>query len=275
MVICCTHRGIPICALHPLTKFHPCAILPGQRPIAFGNGGHLLEFDISLFNTGRVPLNQKLHTCIVLDRSGSMETCRTDAIGAVNSFLRQSKSDQGTDGRLSLIAFDTGSIDVLRDRVPLATCAEIRPEEYQPRGGTPLLDAVAHGVALLDKSVQPKERQVLAIMTDGLENASKEYSKEAVHALLTRKQKEQGWLVVYLGADHDAWEQARHLGLSQGNTAAFHKDAASVAMAAITSRVARYAMASAPIVDAMDGGFTAAERDSLERSSKSGGKPGA
>lgn len=211
---------------------------------------------------------QELHTCIVLDRSGSMESCRTDAVGAVNSFIRQSKSAEPANGRLSLIVFDSGSIDVLRDKVPLGTCAELLADEYQPRGGTPLLDAVGHGVALLDKSRHAGERQVLAIMTDGLENASKEYSKDAIRALLERKQKDDGWLIVYLGADHDAWEQARHLGLSQGNTAAFDKEATSGIRFALSGRVARYAAAEAPARESMRGGFTSAERAGLKKPAK-------
>jgi len=213
---------------------------------------------------------QKLHTCIVLDRSGSMESCRSDAVGAVNSFIRQSKSTDAASGRLSLIVFDSGSIDVLRDKVPLGTCAELMAEEYQPRGGTPLLDAVGHGVSLLDKAGQAGERHVLAIMTDGLENASREYTKEGVKALLERKQNEEGWLVVYLGADHDAWEQARHLGLSRGNTAAFDKQATGGIMFALSGRLDRYAQAMAPAEEAKSGGFTSHERASLK---KKRGKP--
>src|SRR5262245_52293213 len=156
---------------------------------------------------------QKVHVGIVLDRSGSMEDCRADAIGAVNSYLRQVKDDKELDGRVSLIIFDSDGIDVIRDRVPAAECSILDPKEYQPRAATPLLDAVGHGAALLDKRKETGERCILAIMTDGLENASREYTKESIKALLDRKQKDEGWLVLYLGAGHDAWEQARDMGL--------------------------------------------------------------
>ena len=152
---------------------------------------------------------QKVHVGIVLDRSGSMEDCRADAIGAVNSYLRQVKDDKELEAKVSLIIFDSQGIDVIRDRVPSTGCAELAPSEYQPRAQTPLLDAVGHGAALLDKHKEPGERSILAIMTDGLENASREYTKDTIKALLDRKQKEDGWLVLYLGAGHDAWQQAR------------------------------------------------------------------
>ena len=168
---------------------------------------------------------QKVHVGIVLDRSGSMEDCRTDAIGAVNSYLRQVKDDRSMEARISLTIFDSNGIDVIRDRVPAATCAELGASEYQPRAQTPLLDAVGHGAAHLDRSKEAGERCVLAIMTDGLENASREYTKETVRALLDRKQKEEGWLVLYLGAGHDAWSQAGAMGLHAGNVAGFDKRA--------------------------------------------------
>src|SRR5690606_1519811 len=111
---------------------------------------------------------QKVHACIVLDRSGSMEDCRTDAIGAVNSYLRQMKEDKDQDGRISLVIFDSEGIDTIRDRAPARSCAELVAAEYQPRAATPLLDAVGKGAALLDDRSDKDERRVLAIMTDGL-----------------------------------------------------------------------------------------------------------
>ena len=203
---------------------------------------------------------QKVHVGIVLDRSGSMEDCRTDAIGAVNSYLRQVKDDKEMEASISLITFDSQSIDVIRDKAPAGSCAELAASEYQPRASTPLLDAVGHGVALLDKRKEPGERCILAVMTDGLENASREYTKETVKALIDRKQKEDGWLVLYLGAGHDAWAQANAMGLHAGNVAAFDKQAVGVSMAAIGARSKRYAMATDAVDEAASGGFTDGER---------------
>jgi hypothetical protein len=203
---------------------------------------------------------QKVHVGIVLDRSGSMEDCRTDAIGAVNSYLRQVKDDKDVEASISLTTFDSQSIEVIRDKAPAGSCAELTPSEYQPRASTPLLDAVGHGVALLDKRKEAGERCILAVMTDGLENASREYTKETLKALLDRKQKEEGWLVLYLGAGHDAWAQARAIGLHAGNVAAFDKQAVGVSMAAFGARSKRYAMAADAADEATSGGFTDGER---------------
>jgi hypothetical protein len=211
---------------------------------------------------------QKVHVGIVLDRSGSMEDCRADAIGAVNSYLRQVKDDKDLDASVSLVIFDSQGIDVIRDRVPIAGCAELSASEYQPRAQTPLLDAVGHGAALLDKRKQPGERTILAIMTDGLENASREYTKETIKALLDRKQKEEGWLVLYLGAGHDAWEQARTMGLFAGNVAAFSKQHVQASMASVATRAKRYAVASEPAAEAAIGGFTEQERAGMKSGEK-------
>jgi len=203
---------------------------------------------------------QKVHACIVLDRSGSMEDCRTDAIGAVNSYLRQMREDKEQDGRVSLIIFDSEGIDTIRDRAPAGSCAELGTTEYQPRASTPLLDAVGKGAALLDARSEKDERRVLAIMTDGLENASREYTKESIKTLLERKQKEEGWLVLYLGAGHDSWAQAQHMGLNAGNTSSFVKASIGSASAAMYARQKRYAAAPDFTVEAALGGFTLEER---------------
>jgi hypothetical protein len=211
---------------------------------------------------------QKVHVAIVLDRSGSMEDCRTDAIGAVNSYLRQIKDDRDMEAAVSLITFDSQGIDLIRDHVPAGSCAELAAAEYQPRASTPLLDAVGHGVSVLDKGKQPAERCILAVMTDGLENASREYTKETIKALLDRKQKEDGWLVLYLGAGHDAWAQAGAIGLHAGNVASFSKTAMARSMGSIGKRAKRYAMAADAAAEAASGGFTDRERADMQDARK-------
>jgi hypothetical protein len=211
---------------------------------------------------------QKVHVGIVLDRSGSMEDCRTDAIGAINSYLRQVKDDKDMEASVSLVIFDSQGIDVIRDHVPAGSCAELAASEYQPRASTPLLDAVGHGVALLDKRKTAGERCILAVMTDGLENASREYTKETIKALLDRKQKEDGWLVLYLGAGHDAWAQASAMGLQAGNVASFAKSAIGGSIGSMGKRAKRYAMAADAVSEAASGGFTDAERADMQEAKK-------
>ena len=168
---------------------------------------------------------QKVHISIVLDRSGSMEAARGDAVNAVNGYLRQIRADTTMDARLSLVLFDSQSIDTIRDRLRVDVCPELTIEEYEPRGSTPLLDAVGYSVGILDCLSDKDERRIVAILTDGLENASREYTRAQLKDLLDRKQSEDGWLVLYLGAGHDSWSQARQIGIAARNTADFSMSA--------------------------------------------------
>ncbi len=167
---------------------------------------------------------QKVHISIVLDRSGSMAEQRHEAVGAVNSYLRTVREDNSMQARLSLVIFDSQSIDTIRDRVPVARCPDLTLDEYQPRAATPLLDAVGYSVGIQDCLSGRDERRMLAILTDGLENASREYTRDKLKSLLDRKQKD-GWLIVYLGAGHDSWHQASQIGIKANHTADFSLDA--------------------------------------------------
>ena len=213
-------------------------------------------------------MTKKVHICIVLDRSGSMEDCRTDAIGAVNSYLRQVRDDKEMLARVSLVIFDSESIDTIRDRVLAATCPELGASEYQPRASTPLLDAVGRGIGLLDGKSESDERRILAVMTDGLENASREFTKERLKALIDRKQKEEGWLVLYLGAGHDSWSQAQHIGVVAANVANFSKASMGQTSAATFARSKRYVDSSDPVRAYMSDGFTGEERDAMMEGDK-------
>lgn len=204
---------------------------------------------------------QKVHVAIVLDRSGSMESCRTDAIGAVNGYLRLVREDKEMDARISLVIFDSQSIDTIRDRVSAGSCPNLDPVEYQPRDATPLLDAVGSGAGLLDRHAEEGERCILAVMTDGLENASKEYTNERLKTLLERKQKDNNWLVVYLGADHDSWAQARAMGIQPTRVASFAKDNIASTGDILYAFSGRLRMSEPR--DAVDVGFTDEERAEL------------
>lgn len=201
---------------------------------------------------------KSVHITIVLDRSGSMESCRTDAIGAVNGYLRQVKGDAEMAARISLVTFDSQSIDVIRDRVAAKSCPDLDPNEYQPRAGTPLLDAVGSAAALLARHAEQGERCILAVMTDGLENASREYTKDQIKALLERKQKEDGWLVVYLGAGHDSWAQAGTMGIDAALVADFHKSNVGATSGPLFALAGRYVKGDASAA------FTTEERAAMK-----------
>jgi uncharacterized protein YegL len=208
---------------------------------------------------------RKVHISIVLDRSGSMADCRDDAVAAVNGYLRQVRRDGTAETRLSVILFDSTSIDTIRDRVPVKACPELTLDEYAPRGGTPLLDAVGYSIGLLDCLSDKDERRIMAIMTDGLENASREYTRAKLKGLLDRKQKEDGWLIVYLGAGHDSWRQADQIGIRATHTADFRLSAPGEAAAVLHAVASRFASASHAATGQQTSALTADERARLLR----------
>ena len=163
---------------------------------------------------------QKAHISIVLDRSGSMEAARFDVVDAINSYLTHIKGDTVVASRLSVVTFNSQGIDTIRDRVPVDRCEDLALEEYEPQGGTPLLDAVSYSVGILDCLSGKSERRIMAILTDGLENGSRGTTRAGLKLLLQRKQAD-GWLMLYLGTGHDSVTQAGQIGIAPWHTADF------------------------------------------------------
>jgi Mg-chelatase subunit ChlD len=144
----------------------------------------------------------------LLDRSGSMESCRDDTIGGFNSFVK----DQAViGGKLTLIQFDheiqtTYTNVELKDVVPLTT------ETFKPRGSTALLDAIGETIKS-PKCTHP----VVIILTDGQENSSVKFTKAHIKDLIEQKTKD-GWTFMYLGANQDAFAEAGAMGIAPACT---------------------------------------------------------
>lgn len=153
----------------------------------------------------------------VLDRSGSMHTMKTDAIGGFNSFVAEQAKDPG-ECRLSLLQFDDEH-QVDYEGVPVGDIAELTDETFVPRGRTALRDAIARGVGLLTERIG-KGLGVLAILTDGRENASTEIGGEDLKLLLEDCEAK-GWGVLYLGANQDAVAVAVDLGIKPARASTF------------------------------------------------------
>lgn len=149
----------------------------------------------------------------LLDRSGSMETCRDDTIGGFNAFV----SDQKTlGGKLTLVQFDHEIKNVYED-TPLGDVAPLTIETFQPRGSTALMDAIGRTI----KAHDSKTGVVFIIQTDGEENSSHTYTKAHIKDLIEQKTKD-GWTFMYLGANQDAFAEAGSMGIAP--TATLHYD---------------------------------------------------
>jgi uncharacterized protein YegL len=148
---------------------------------------------------------------IVLDRSGSMSGSQKVTMEALNTYLKELKKERGINASLTLSTFDSISIDIPISRVSIKTLKSFPADILKPRGGTPLFDAIGLAIHDLENIIETSDdNKVLVIVTDGLENASKEYTFENISSKIKEKE-EAGWLIIYLGADHDAFRQSNSL----------------------------------------------------------------
>lgn len=159
-----------------------------------------------------------VHFYILLDRSGSMESMRSDVIGGYNGFIAGQRNTSGQ-ARVTLVQFDSqDDQELLLDAVSLDRVPELTAETFVPRGGTPLLDATAtmiesiHGRRAVRRVLgRTPEEIVVVTVTDGEENQSSRYALRHVRRLVDAG-KADGWSFVYLGAGLDAYGDAARMG---------------------------------------------------------------
>jgi uncharacterized protein YegL len=204
-------------------------------------------------------LKSKLNVVVVLDRSGSMQGSEHAAVGALNHYFASLRDDATCDAFVTLLMFDSLSIDTVFSAVPCAH-AHFGIEQFQPRGTTPLLDAVGAGVNVLDRLVADQELAALVVVTDGHENASRHYTFQKINELLTHRQKEKKWLVLFLGADIDAWAQGHALGMHAGRSMSIDRARMADAMDVVGAATRRYTSMGDPV--AAD--FSVAERKRVQ-----------
>lgn len=189
-----------------------------------------------------------------------MEECRDKTIGAFNEYINSLKTQSKAGTRLSLTIFDSDGIDLVHDSMRVAEVPRLTRDTFVPRAMTPLFDAVGKTVAAIDTvNLLPDERVSLAILTDGLENASREMTADAVKKLLIDRQERCNWLVQYLGANQSAWEAGAQIGVAAAHAMDFSTAAMDCAMSSISASQARYRAAPAAAAR-IAASFTPAER---------------
>jgi uncharacterized protein YegL len=177
---------------------------------------------------------------LVVDRSGSMQDIRTDAEGGVNAFIENQAKESG-EALLTLVQFDT-EYEFLHTGVPIKNVTKYN---LVPRGSTALLDAVGRAInetgeriAKLDEAYRPG-LVVFVVMTDGLENSSREFSKSKIKEMIRHQQDNYGWQFTFLGADQDAFAEANAMGIDAAGAANFAKNKVAGAWGATAAKVAR------------------------------------
>ena len=164
----------------------------------------------------------------IIDRSGSMEPVRSDAIGGFNAFLEAQQKLPG-DAHLTLVLFDH-EYDRVLDAVPLAAVQPFTAETYMPRGTTALLDAVGRTIddvgdrlANTPEVVRPG-KVLVCILTDGMENASRDYTRDRVKGMIEHQQQKYGWEFMFLAANQDAFGEAGAMGIASQDAASYVSD---------------------------------------------------
>jgi len=206
---------------------------------------------------------KELHTYILLDRSGSMAGGKwTEAISSINYFIQKQKEQKDFKSFITLAVFDgtnapvfthpnlggvrhfnefkneSLSFDVLRESVDAETCIPLVYAETSPRGATPLFDATAKLLDLASK--RSAKYTSIVIMTDGEENASKTWTKEAIKERLKNLTEKNNWQVTFLGADFDVTSQAMSVGIGIDSTASVSRGRMMDAVALYSSKTSDF-----------------------------------
>jgi hypothetical protein len=204
------------------------------------------------------------HIYFLLDRSGSMQSIKTDTEGGFAAFVEEQRSAAG-ECRVTLAQFDT-DYDVVYSSLDVA---DVPALDLHPRGSTALLDAMGRLItdsgkqlAALPEADRPGA-VIVAIMTDGMENASREWTHPAIKALVEQQTKHYGWQFLYMGADQDAIEVGASLGVHADHSVTFARGKAGDAMRVKSMKIsawrgARQADPAAPLA-----AFTEEERTRL------------
>ena len=164
----------------------------------------------------------------ILDRSGSMAGLEDDTIGGFNSMIRKQKAEDG-EALVSTVLFDNYT-EVIHDRVDIQKIQPMTHKDYYVRGCTALLDAVGKAIHHIGnvhtyaREEDRPEKTLFVITTDGMENASREYSYDRVKKMIQHEQEKYGWEFIFLGANIDAAKEAARFGITEDRAVNYHAD---------------------------------------------------
>ena len=161
-------------------------------------------------------MKTRIFNLLILDESGSMSSIEKQAVDSVNETLQSVRAAQkeyeDQEHFVSFVTFNSSGIKTVLDRVEAEKAEDITPAQFNPACCTPLFDAIGISVNQLKQSVAEKDKVLVTIITDGYENASREYNQASIKAL-TEKLGTQGWTFAYIGANQDAMAVSRSVGI--------------------------------------------------------------
>ncbi len=153
----------------------------------------------------------------ILDRSGSMAGFEADTVGGFNATVEKQRRQEGK-AYVSTVLFDNES-EVIHDRVEIGDIKPMTERDYQVGGCTALLDAVGGAIRHIGnihkyaRKEDVPDHTIFVITTDGMENASRNYSKREVKKLIKNQTEKYGWEFIFLAANIDAVQAAENIGI--------------------------------------------------------------
>ncbi len=206
-----------------------------------------------------VKSGKSVSVSFILDKSGSMESVKSATISGFNEYIQTLKKDTDTTYDFSLVLFDTDLVEF--ERVNVKEVLELTENSYKPQGGTALYDAACDTIKTAEKNNAGKNLAV--IMTDGGENASKEYSEKDLKAMIERLEKTGKWTFVFLGANQDSYAVAQKFGVSNMNISNFKATQAGMGatMRAMATNTVAYAASANTTTDSF---FSKSDQENLQ-----------
>lgn len=181
-------------------------------------------------------MNKDLSEIVVIfDRSGSMQSIINDAVGGLNALIEENKRAPGQ-ANFTLAAFDD-RYDLLYSGVDLRIVPEITTAQLQPRGMTALYDAIGKTIAAVGERLantpdhERPSKVIVAIVTDGQENASKEYLQQAIFDMIEHQRIKYSWEFMFLAANQDAMKVAADIAIPMNCAANYNPTAKGVSAA--------------------------------------------
>lgn len=174
---------------------------------------------------------------VVLDRSGSMGSIAPATVQGFNEFLNEQQNAEG-EAFITLVQFDD-RYEMNYQGVPVKNVSPlILGESFVPRGSTALLDSIGKTI----ENLKTDRDVVFVIITDGEENASTTYKREAINKMIATCEKEEGWKFLFLAANQDAIRAGNSIGISTANSMTYSATTkgASKAFQTISSNMSSY-----------------------------------
>jgi Mg-chelatase subunit ChlD len=185
------------------------------------------------------------HIAVLLDRSGSMGAVRDETITGFNFFLKGQKA-AGDNATFTLVQFDSESTDVVHEAREVHEVPDLNLDTFQPRGATPLLDALGQTILSTGKALAAipetnrPDKVVFVVITDGQENASHSFTKSRIKEMIDHQTGKYNWQFIYLGANQDSFDEAGAVGIPMATTADYASSKMDRAFRLTSANVASY-----------------------------------